>query len=198
MMMPRSMRFAVAAALVIVTSGVAGRAVAATAEGALLTNMATASFLSVQWTDYETTYGTSAYVLVVVPSVQIRKVATPTAECPGATVTFCIWVTNASAYTSAFNVVIDDRVPDIFEYVVGQDRWAGNTAGATMIAGYSITDFGQVYCWPGTVHIKCPDGSPSSGLPLAGQIGSSLRMFWTINMIGPGQSAMMCFKARIL
>ncbi len=197
-MMPRSMRFMAAGALVILTFGAVGRAVAATSEGSLLTNMATASYLSVQLTDYETTYGTSAYVLVVVPSVQIRKVATPTAECPGATVTFCIWISNASDYTSAFNVIVDDWVPDIFEYVVGQDQWAGNTAGATMTPGYSIADFLIVYCWPGAVSAKCPDGGPSSGLPLGGQVGSPLRVRWAINMIGPGQSAMACFKARIL
>jgi len=176
----------------------AGRVMAATSEGALLTNVATATFWSLQGTAHVPEWNGTAYVLVVSPSVQVRKTAVPWIECPGATITFCIYAVNESAYTSAFNVILNDRLPDLFAYIAGQDRWAGNTAGATIIPGYRGPGAFDVYCWPGVIHASCPDAAPSLGEPLDGQIGPNYNVRWAIDVIGPGQSAMVCFKARIL
>jgi hypothetical protein len=190
-------RFIIVAALVAAFFP-AGRARAATAEGALLTNVATATFWSLQGTPLLPEWNGTAYVLVVAPSIQVSKTADPWIECPGATVTFCIYAVNESLYTSAFNVILNDRLPDLFAYVSGQDRWAGNTSGATITPGYRGPGGFDVYCWPGVIHASCPDGAPSSGEPNDGQIGPNYNVRWAISVIGPGQSAMACFKVRIL
>lgn len=190
------MRGLVVAAAVLV----AGRGMGATPEGTLLTNVASATFWSVQGTYYTPTFNVTATVLVVGPSVQIRKVGTPGMECPGATVTFCLWVMNASYYTSAFNVVLNDELPDLLAYLRGQTRWAGNTPGAVVTPGYRMPGGFTPYCWPGIPAGFCDDEAPanSSGEPKDGQVGPGLRVRWQINLLGPRQSAMICYKARIL
>jgi hypothetical protein len=94
-------------------------------------------------------------------------------------VTFCIWAVNTSPYTSAFNVILDDMLPQYMSYVNGgQGNWAGNSAGATIQAGYR-------------------NSSMASGWgaePVNGQAGPNYWAWWKINWIGPSKSAMMCFK----
>ena len=176
------------------------RGYAGTVEGTIITNISCATFRSVQDTFYTTTWCSTATVLVVAPSVQIRKVGFPAMECPGATVTFCIYVLNDSDYTSAFNVVLNDELPDLLAYLRGQDQWAGNTPGATITQGYRMPGGFSPYCWPGIPAAFCDDEAPanSSGEPKDGQAGPGLRVRWRINMLGPNQSAMVCYKAVIL
>lgn len=165
-------------------------AVAATADGVLITNVACATYGSVAaGCDFTATYCVTATVLVVNPNIQISKSASPSIECSGSTVTFCIWVANASAYTSAFNVHVEDIIPGtsgVMAYVQGQSNWITGTAGAALTVGYGgrppFNAFFTQY-W----------GTEMS----AGQTGP-YAIRWVLSVIGPGKSAMLCWKASIL
>jgi uncharacterized repeat protein (TIGR01451 family) len=156
---------------------------AATAEGALLTNVACATLSSAERTPWEVSYCATAKVLVVVPSIQLTKRATPSMECSGATVTFCIYAINTSPYTSAFNISLDDVLSSMMVYVSGQDVWNGTTAGTTVTKGRGRNDFLVTYDW--------------TSEPGNGQV-APYNVRWLINWLGPNKSAMMCFKMRIL
>lgn len=181
------------AGLVLAVAG--SRAWGATAEGTLLTNVACATYGSGAGAGYAVSFCTTATVLVVNPSVGVQKTASPTVACSGSTVTFCIWATNTSAMTSAFNVTVSDRMPDVFGYVLGgQSTWVAGTAGAAVTPGFSnAVGLPQIYCWPTTVNPMCN----ASGEPLNGQ-GGPYYIRWAITVIGPGKSAMACFKAVVL
>jgi len=155
---------------------------AATAEGALLTNVACATLSTAEWTPWEVSYCATAKVLVVMPSIQLTKRASSSMECSGATVTFCIYAINTSPYTSAFNISLEDVFSDMMVYVAGQDVWNGTTAGIV------ITKCG------GKIGMAPTYGC---GEPLDGQ-ASPYAVRWLINYMGPSKSAMMCFKMRIL
>jgi len=175
--------------------GLSGRGLGATAEGTLITNVASATYASAQAAAYGVSFATTAFVMVVNPAIAVQKTSAPTVACSGSTVTFCIWATNTSAMTSAFNVVVSDRMPDVFGYVLGgQSLWATGTAGATVTPGFSnVQGIPQIYCWPTTVNPMCN----ASGEPLNGQ-GGPYYIRWAISVIGPGKSAMACFKAYVL
>jgi len=170
----------------------AGRASAATVDGTLITNVACMTYGSVTADcNFTASYCATATVLVVNPNIQINKVGTPSIECSGSTVTFCIWVANVSAYTSAFNVHVIDIIPGssgVMSYVqsAGAGNWIAGTAGAALTMGY-----GSQPPWNGFFtqywSAECP----------AGQTGP-YGIRWVISLIGPGKSAMLCWKASIL
>lgn len=160
---------------------------AATAEGTLITNVACETYAAVDGYQFTASYCVTATVLVANPSVQCNKNATPSIECSGGTITFCIYAFNSSAFTSAFNVTLRDRMPDNMSYVTGQTLWPGNTAGATITQGWGSEPFpGPIFIW----------GSE----PPAGVVSGSGYYYlrWVINMLGPRQSALICYKTRIL
>jgi hypothetical protein len=165
------------------------RAMATTADGTLITNVATGTYGSVGTlgffgADYAISYGATVTVLVATPSIALLKTSQPSIECSGGTITFCIWAVNTSTLTSAFNVYVQDRYPPLVGYVVGQQTWAAGTAGATI-----FTNWGN---GPGQ---RFP-GEPPAGMDASLAAGYYLR--WAISMIGPGKSALMCYKAQLL
>ena len=163
----------------------------ATADGTLITNVACATYGTVSaGCNFAASYCVTATVLVVNPNIQVSKRATPSIECSGATVTFCIWVANASAYTSAFNVHIEDIIPGaqgVMSYVQGQETWVSGTAGATLTVGYGSPRAPWAAFFTQYWGSECPEG----------QTGV-YAIRWVVSMIGPGKSALLCWKASIL
>jgi len=182
-------RRAIAVILMLVAGAICpGRAEAGTTEGTLLTNIATATYSTMQNLEFSVSYNSTARVLVAFPSVQLQKTVSPTFDCPGATVTFCVYAVNTSTLTSAFDVVIKDTFTDTMAYVAGQNNWAGNTTGAAIVAYRSIaTAFGPWFEQFDFVNGEPPDGQ-----------AYPYYLRWAINIIGPGKSALVCFKMRIL
>jgi len=167
----------------------AGSVRAATADGTLITNVACMTYGSIMSNcNFTATYCVTATVLVVNPNIQINKSASPSIECSGSTVTFCIWVANASAYTSAFNVHVIDIIPGssgVMAYQQGQNNWITGTAGATVTLGYGMQPPWNAFL--NRYWAECPQGQ-------SGPYG----IRWIVSLIGPGKSALLCWKASIL
>ena len=162
-------------------------AMAATAEGTLITNVACATFSATDQTPFAASYCSTALIFIVAPSVQVNKRANPSIECSGGTVTFCMYAYNNSNWTSAFNVVLNDRMPGGVSYITGQNLWAGGTAGATITQGWGGEGLpSNAYLW----------GSE----PVLGAVtsGNYYYLRWVINMLGPRQSAMICYRVQLL
>lgn len=170
----------------------AGPARAGTSEGTLITNVAVATYAASDFTPYTVSFSSTATVLVANPSLSISKVANPTIECAGGTITFCIYVKNNSAYTSAFNVYVTDKIPTNISYVAGQSWWAGSSAGATILFGYGHVGIPDTFMW------NSGGANPDSFLNgFTSNDSYSLR--WIISPLGPnGRSAMVCWKGVIL
>ena len=167
----------------------ASRAGAMTAEGTLITNVACGTFTDIASTaSFAVSFCATATVLVVNPAVAISKTASPTMDCSGGTITFCIYVRNNSAYTSAFNVYLEDVIPQNMRYSAGQTYWAGATAGSTILFGYGSSSFPYTFLWNGFG--AQPDSLIDGQTP-------NYAVRWIISPIGPGKSAMVCWKAVI-
>ena len=179
---------------------VAGRADAMTSEGTLITNLSTASYWSMDGSKYRLTYSSTANVLVMNPMVHLKKVASPSMQCSGGTVTFCIYVINTSLMSSAFNVTVEDIMPgfgtDGFAYLIPTavfgSRGEWNPQGATIVYGYRPTNFGANNWWVGTF-AGDPEGD---GEPAAGTAGPYY-IRWNISVVGPNRSMMVCFRATV-
>jgi uncharacterized repeat protein (TIGR01451 family) len=168
---------------------ISGGAKATTISGTIITNVATASYYGGPYptpVSYSASYATSAYVLVAGPDIQLLKSTDPTIACSGGTVTFCVWARNNSAYTSAFNVILEDKFPVGFSYIAGQELWPV----ANIMIGYMTT--------AGVCPPSCADNWGDE--PPTGQdaIGGGLWLKWTVDELGPNRSAMMCFKMILL
>lgn len=161
-----------------------GMAMGAATDGTLITNVACATFgTAADSCNLSASYCVTVTVLVTNPNIQISKAASPSLECSGATVTFCIWVANTSAMCSAFVVHVIDNIPNSMSYVSGQSTWVAGTAGATLTQGY-----GNIGAFPTLVWT----GEPSTGQT------APYAVRWIVSMIGPGKSAMLCWKGQIL
>jgi len=158
-----------------VIAGSVQRAEAATTEGTLITNVATSTYGSVQFTEYTVSYSVTAYVLVARPTIQIRKWAAPTVACSGQTVEFCIQVVNESLFTSAFNVILTDRInfPNSGYAYVGLSltSWFSDPV-TTVFPGKRDGVFPNVYS----------PGEPADNL---GADGHPWELKWGLNMLGP-------------
>ena len=166
---------------------------ATTADGTLITNVACATFGTVATAGWpgsgqtlEVSYCATQTVLVATPSIALQKTASPSIECSGGTVTFCIWAVNTSSLTSAFDVVLVDRLPDNVAYLTGQTLWGTGTAGGTIVNGYGAGGALPTYTW---------GVEPANG---GVQSGSLYYLRWVVNMIGPLKSAMVCYRVQIL
>lgn len=179
--------------MALVAGSLAGTASATTADGTLITNVACATFGTVATAGWpgsgqtlEVSYCATQTVLVATPSIALQKTASPSIECSGGTVTFCIWAVNTSAMTSAFNVGLVDRLPDQMGYVNGgQTSWNGLTVGNTFFNDWGGEPF---------PYTRNP-GEPPNGVTSS---GSLYYLRFVFGLIGPGKSALVCYKAQIL
>jgi uncharacterized repeat protein (TIGR01451 family) len=161
----------------------AGTASALTADGVLITNLA--------WGTYRTTsnpvaqnitYGATANVLVATPMIQLRKTTSATIQVAGGIVTFCLSYSNTSSLTSALNVVVADKMPDNMKFTDpgGGAIFDNDPPGGTMTPAYSFNNT----AW-------------TTGVPTSGQAGP-LYLRWTTDVVGPKESAYMCYTVSIL
>ena len=168
----------------------AGVAQGMTADGALLTNLATGTYRSIDYTGYAVSYGATALVMVVSPSISVKKTSNVTAMCAGETVTFCIWAVNNSALGSAFNVHVWDSVIPEGAYQVGQTTWPGGSGG-TITTGYSHKNgITTKNSWAGE-----PDAGTYTVAPAA---NNPFFLKWKVSLLGPSKSAMFCFRMVLL
>jgi uncharacterized repeat protein (TIGR01451 family) len=117
---------------------------AATVDGTLVTNIASATFGSVSAVSYEVSYCSTATVWVISPCVAMWKWIDDGAvwrewpavgsgnwipmQSSGCTVTYKLEINNCSEWTSAFNVTLTDKLPDNTSLVIHNlDDFNGNT-----------------------------------------------------------------------
>jgi uncharacterized repeat protein (TIGR01451 family) len=168
-------------------------AAAMTADGALITNVASAtlywgsgSFFPVRGgvtsQGFTMSYRVTANVLVSCPFILPQKWVTPTTQAAGGTVTFTICVTNNSLLASAWGVILTDRLPD---NMVAPTAAPLSTSllppGTTLTSSYSSDNV----TYSGT------------GPAAAGQ-ASPYYLRWAFDKIGPGRSACIYFQARVI
>lgn len=166
---------------------VAGRGLASTACGTLITNVATATMTSgfPDYVAYEISYNASVMVVVLCPPVvKLTKLAS-TPECAaGCTVTFSVCIENQVADT-VWGVTMTDVLPGNMAYV---DNYPPCPDYNT-----SLTNLGAVV--PSSA--AAIGGPWNAGGPGAGQtIPYYLR--WVVPGIGPAKSACVMYRARIL
>ena len=159
---------------------VLGRGVhAATADGTLITNVATATFSTPTGGPFAVTFGATATVIVLSPCVALQKVADTTVQAAGGTVTYTLWVVNCSAAMSAFNILVTDKLPDNMAY----DAPRGT--------------FGNGGAWSS---FESATGGPTTyvaGTPPAGQVTPYYLRF-LLDILGPSKSAYVKYSAVIL
>ncbi len=156
---------------------------ATTSEGSLITNLASATFKDKTGVMREISYGATSWVLVATPSVMLLKVVSPTIAVSGGTVTFCITFSNASALTSAVNVVISDKVPDNVRFANALTE--NDPVGGNITPAWSTDNIAWSLAWP-------PGYGQGPATP-----ASSVFLRWTTDVMGPRQSAIVCYSVTI-
>jgi len=179
--LPHCVRSLRVAALVMASLGVAGSTNAATADGTLVTNVATATFATASTMGFAVSYGASAYVLIANPCVSLLKVPNVTVQSAGGTVTYTLWVVNCSPTTSAFNVTVTDKLPDNVAYDAARGNWNGGSWG-TLSTWTSATGVPTAYA-------NVP--------PAAGQV-TPFYMRYLLDQLGPNRSAFLSYSVVIL
>ena len=160
----------------------AGSARAATTDGSIITNVASATFQGVNSPlAWMVSYGVTATVLVQNPRIMLFKTANPTMQAPGGDVTFRVCVQNMSAAVSAFNVTVTDAIPAGFAF----------QAGGAFAANPGL--------WPNTWVVTNANGVAgpwNAGWPTVGQT-SAWFMRWTLPVVGMNASGCVEFTARV-
>ncbi len=175
-----------ALALVLAALAIPRESWALTADGALMTNSAWATFSGSAGKDvwYRTSYLASASVLVCNPIVAFVKTATPSMAAPSNTVTFTMCAVNSSITTSAFNLVLTDRLPDNMAYIPPVSYMP---AAGVFTATYATVLTGT---WTA--------GEPGVGannVPLA---PAAYYLRWVANVTGPGKSSCVYYRVTVL
>jgi len=160
------------------------RAWGMTTDGTLITNVASGSFQSAGGVPYWISYSVTATVLVSNPSVSLIKTATPTVQSSGGTVAFRLWVVNTSASSSAFNIIITDRLPDNMAYV-GPLNPAGWPSASVPLPTWTPSNC-SVYAGP-----------YNANMPGVGQAAPYYLRF-SLDFLGPNRSAYVEFIATVL
>ncbi len=158
----------------------AGRA--ATAWGTLITNVATITMMSgfPDFVGYSVSFNMTCTVLIVGgPCITAQKIVSPPATESGQALNYRIWIINCSPLISAFNITVNDRLPD--NAMMWQDlgNWDGGSGGT-----FSKSNSANSITW-------------SSGMPATGQ-GAPYYIRWVLNLLGPGRSAFVEFSAKVL
>lgn len=164
------------AAAVVVMAGVAR---GATSDGVVITNTACATFAGLSGLGWSVSYCVTRPVLVQNPCITLTKVANPTAQAAGGTVTFTLWVVNCSATASAFNVSVTDRLPDNAGFDAARGEWGGISAGT----------WARQHGSNGTTWV--------AGSPTAGQTTPWYLRF-VLDQLGPNRSAFAAFSVTVL
>jgi len=160
----------------------AGRVRATTADGTMITNVATATFATPSLAGpYAVSYNASAYVMVQNPCVAIRKDPNVTTQSAGGTVTYTLWVVNCSPVTSAFNITITDKLPDNVTYDQPRGNWNGGSGG-TWTSWESAT--GATNAWV--------QATPPSGQ------ATPYYLRFLLDQLGPAKSAMIAYSVVVL
>ncbi len=158
-----------------------GVSAAPTADGTLITNVACATFQAAGGQGFAVSYCVTAIVRVDSPCIALQKIANPTVQSSGGTVTFSIYVVNCSCTNSAFNIMVTDRLPDNMSY-------SGNYAGIAL--GF-----------PGTwtpYQSSVNTGTGWSGVALAVGQGAPYYMRYILDFISPCKSALVTFTANVI
>lgn len=173
-------------ALILLLAAAPRVALATTAEGTLITNLASATFRDNGGVQREISYGATSWVLVATPAMMLSKNANPTLVTSGGTVTFCITFSNASALTSATNLVIADHVPDNVRFV--NDVAIQDPPGGGITPAWSTDNANWGLLWPPNVGQGPTSSGPATGVFLR----------WTVDVIGPRQTGYVCYSVSIL
>ena len=161
-----------------------GRVSAATADGTLITNVACATFSAniANTQGFSVTYCATAVVLVQNPCIALQKIANPTVQASGGSVTFTLWVVNCAATSSAWSISVTDRMPDNTAYAGGTFlSWNGVGGSGVWTAAYSSNNT----TWF------------SGGQP-ANLQGAPYYLRYTLSELGPTRSAFASFVVTIL
>jgi uncharacterized repeat protein (TIGR01451 family) len=154
---------------------------ATTADGTLITNVATATFATASLNGFGVSYGASAYVIVANPCVAIMKVPDVTTQSAGSKVTYTLWIANCSPTSSAFNITITDKLPDNVSYDAARGSWNGGSGGT----------------WTSSESVNGSVGSYVTGTPTAGQT-TPYYLRYVLDLLGPAKSAMLAYSVVIL
>ncbi len=177
------------AILVAALAGFAAPAAAMTGTGTMITNVVSMTFGVAYGIGFQVSFNLTARAIVGSPAVTIAKNVNPTGIGAGGTLTYTITLVNPDTTDSAFNLHVEDIIPGasgVVAYIQGQDNWVTGTAGAAVTLGYGMR-------MPWNVINNWFWGSEMT----AGQSGPyALR--WVISVMGPGKSATLCWKARVL
>jgi uncharacterized repeat protein (TIGR01451 family) len=160
-----------------------GKSFAATADGALITNVACATFSSNQagTQGFAVSYCATVAIIVQNPCIALQKVANPTVQASGGLVTFTLWVVNCSCTSSAWNITVTDRMPDNTAYEPGTFlSWPGNATPGVWTPSYSSNNT----TWAGPQPVS-PQGAP-------------YYLRYTLDVLGPCKSAFARFSVEIL
>jgi uncharacterized repeat protein (TIGR01451 family) len=155
---------------------------AMTADGAMITNFAAATgywgVAGPAYTSrYTVSYNATAGVIVSCPVVHITKMVTPTMLAVSQTATYTVCIINNALNASAFNLVVNDKMPDNMAWVTGLTNWSTGTAWSAPVFSSNGTTWGVAE-------------------PPAGQ-GSPWFLQWRIGPLGPNRSACVTFKMTV-
>ena len=150
-----------------------------TGDGTLVTNVACATYMSASGAGFAVSYCATAILNIQNPCVALQKVANPTAQASGGTVTYTIWVVNCSCTGSAFNINVTDRLPD--NVAMNQDlgRWNGGSGG-----NFYVSSGSNNTTW-------------AINAPLAGQ-ATPYYLRYVLDQLGPCKSAFVSFAVSVL
>jgi len=158
-----------------------GEALAATADGTLITNVACATYMSASGQGFTVSYCATQTVYVSSPCIALQKLANPTTQSSGGTVTFTIWTVNCSCTNSAFQINVTDRLPDNMTYSSNYTNWPGGPGTWTRFAS---SDNGAAMAW----QLNGP----------ANAQGAPYYLRYVLDLIGPCKSAFVQFTANVL
>jgi uncharacterized repeat protein (TIGR01451 family) len=158
-----------------------GEALAATADGTLITNVACATYMAASGQGFAVSYCATVIVPISSPCIALQKIANPTTQSSGGTVTFTIWTVNCSCTNSAFQINVTDRLPDNMTYSGNYTSWNGGSGGT----------------W---TRFASPDNGATAWAlngPTIGQ-GAAYYLRYVLDQIGPCKSALVQFTANVL
>ena len=153
-----------------------------TADGAMITNYAAATgywgVAGPAFTSrYTVSYNATAGVLVSCPAIGMTKIVTPTMLAASQTATYTVCIINNSLQASAFNLIVNDKMPDNMAWVTGLTNWAPVGSPWTPVYSSNGTTWGVAE-------------------PPAGQ-ASPWFLQWRISPLGPNKSACVTFRMTV-